>query len=69
MSHLLRSVVTGVGAYLPDTVVTNDDLSKIVDTTDEWIVERTGIHRRHRAHDDQNTSDLACHAARRALEA
>jgi 3-oxoacyl-[acyl-carrier-protein] synthase-3 len=69
VSQLLRSVVTGVGAYLPDTIVTNDDISKIVDTTDDWIVERTGIHQRHRAHDDQATSDLACHAARRALEA
>ena len=68
MSNLLRSVVTGVGAYLPDTVVTNADLSKIVDTTDEWIVERTGIRQRHRAHDDQAASDLACHAAREALE-
>ena len=68
MSNLLRSVVTGVGAYLPDNVVSNEDLSKIVDTTDEWIVERTGIHQRHRAHDDQATSDLACHAAKEALE-
>jgi 3-oxoacyl-[acyl-carrier-protein] synthase-3 len=68
VSNLLRSVVTGVGAYLPETVVTNADLSKIVDTTDEWIVERTGIRQRHRAHDDQAASDLACHAARQALE-
>jgi len=68
VSNLLRSVVTGVGAYLPDNVVSNEDLSKIVDTTDEWIVERTGIHQRHRAHDDQATSDLACHAAKEALE-
>jgi len=64
---LLRSVVTGVGAYLPDTVVTNNDLSKIVDTTDEWIVERTGIRERRRAHDDQAASDLACEAAKEAL--
>ena len=68
MNNLLRSVVTGVGAYLPDAIVTNEDISKIVDTTDEWIVERTGIHQRHRAHDDQNTSDLACHAATQALK-
>jgi 3-oxoacyl-[acyl-carrier-protein] synthase-3 len=60
--------VTGVGAYLPDAIVSNEDISKIVDTTDDWIVERTGIRQRHRAHDDQNTSDLACHAAREALE-
>jgi 3-oxoacyl-[acyl-carrier-protein] synthase-3 len=60
--------VTGVGAYLPDAIVSNEDISKIVDTTDDWIVERTGIHQRHRAHDDQNTSDLACHAAAEALK-
>ena len=68
MNNLLRSVVTGVGAYLPETIVTNDDISKIVDTTDDWIVERTGIRQRHRAHDDQAASDLACHAAQEALE-
>jgi 3-oxoacyl-[acyl-carrier-protein] synthase-3 len=69
VNTLLRSVVTGVGAYLPETVVSNADLSKIVDTTDEWIVERTGIRQRYRAHDDQAASDLACHAARDALKA
>jgi len=68
LNNPLRSCVTGVGAYLPDAIVSNDDISKIVDTTDEWIIERTGIRQRHRAHDDQNTSDLACHAAREALE-
>ncbi|RAK52412.1 3-oxoacyl-ACP synthase [Phenylobacterium deserti] len=65
----MRSVVTGVGGYLPDQVVTNDDLAKIVDTSDEWIVERTGIRRRHKASDDQPVSDLAVAAARKALEA
>ncbi|MFN3816531.1 beta-ketoacyl-ACP synthase III [Brevundimonas sp.] len=64
-----RSAVTGVGSYLPDNIVTNDDLSKFVDTTDEWIVERTGIRKRHKAADDQPTSDLAVQAALRALEA
>lgn len=44
----LRSVVTGVGGYLPEEIVTNADLAKTVDTTDEWIVERTGIRQRHR---------------------
>ncbi|MFN3536929.1 MAG: 3-oxoacyl-ACP synthase, partial [Brevundimonas sp.] len=63
-----RSAVTGVGSYLPDNIVTNDDLSKFVDTTDEWIVERTGIRKRHKAADDQPTSDLAVQAALRALE-
>jgi 3-oxoacyl-[acyl-carrier-protein] synthase III len=65
----LRSVVTGVGGYLPDEVVTNADLAKVVDTTDEWIVERTGIRARRRAGPDQAVSDLAVEAARRALEA
>ncbi|WP_165842915.1 beta-ketoacyl-ACP synthase III [Phenylobacterium deserti] len=69
MTQVLRSVVTGVGGYLPDQVVTNDDLAKIVDTSDEWIVERTGIRRRHKASDDQPVSDLAVAAARKALEA
>ena len=62
-----RSAVTGVGSFLPEKVVTNADLSKFVDTSDEWIVERTGIRQRHQARDDQPTSDLAVEAARRAL--
>ncbi len=66
---VVRSAVTGVGSFLPEQVVTNDDLAKFVDTTDQWIVERTGIRQRHRARDDQPTSDLATEAARRALEA
>ena len=64
-----RSAITGVGAYLPDEVVTNADLSAIVDTSDEWIQERTGIKERRRARPDQPTSDLATEAARRALAA
>ncbi len=63
-----RAVVAGVGSYLPERVMTNDDLSKIVDTTSEWIVQRTGIEKRHIAAEDQNTSDLATIAANRALE-
>ena len=66
---MLRSIVTGVGGYLPDEVVTNDDLAKFVDTTNEWIVERTGIRQRHRAAPDQPVSDLAVEAARKALVA
>jgi len=62
-----RSAVTGVGSYLPEQIVTNADLSKIVDTSDEWIQERTGIKQRHKARDDQPTSDLAVEAARKAL--
>jgi 3-oxoacyl-[acyl-carrier-protein] synthase III len=63
-----RTVVAGVGSYLPSRVMTNDDLSKVVDTTDEWIVERTGIHSRHIAADGELTSHLALAAARNAIE-
>jgi 3-oxoacyl-[acyl-carrier-protein] synthase-3 len=69
VSSVQRSVVTGVGGYLPERIVTNDELAKVVDTSDSWITERTGIRQRHRAEDDQPTSDLAVAAARRALEA
>ena len=69
MTSVLRSVVTGVGGYLPERVVTNDDLAKFVDTSDEWIIERTGIRQRHRVTDDQPVSDLAVGAAQRALAA
>ena len=62
-------MVTGVGAYLPEETVTNADLAKFVDTSDEWIVERTGIRQRHRAAPDQPVSDLAVEAARKALVA
>ena len=64
-----RSVVTGVGGYLPVEVVTNADLAKFVDTDDAWITERTGIRKRHRAAPDQGTSDLAVEAAKKALAA
>ena len=64
---VIRSAVTGVGSYLPEQIVTNADLAQIVDTSDEWIQERTGIKRRHKARDDQPTSDLAVEAAKRAL--
>ncbi|HEY8617865.1 beta-ketoacyl-ACP synthase III [Phenylobacterium sp.] len=68
MPKVLRSVVTAVGGYLPEQVVTNDELAKIVDTSDEWIRERTGIEQRHKVRDDQPVSDLAVAAARQALE-
>ncbi|OYX17334.1 MAG: 3-oxoacyl-ACP synthase, partial [Brevundimonas diminuta] len=64
---VIRSVVTGVGSFLPEQVITNADLTKIVDTSDEWIIERTGIRQRHKARDDEPTSDLALKAAERAL--
>jgi len=69
LPKVLRSVVTGVGGFLPERVVTNDDLAKIVDTSDEWIRERTGIRQRRQADDDTPVSDLAVEAARRALQA
>ena len=65
----LRSVVVGVGAYLPERRVTNADLEKIVDTTDEWIVKRTGIRSRYLAAEGETTSMLATKAAQRALDA
>lgn len=66
---MIRSVILGSGSYLPDHIVTNDDLAKIVDTSDAWIAQRTGIRRRHIADDGQATSDLGVKAAERALAA
>ncbi len=64
---VLRSVIRGVGAHLPKRVVTNTDLSKIVDTTDEWIQERSGIKQRYIADQNEFTSDLGAAAAKQAL--
>ncbi len=64
-----RSVVQGIGHYLPENIVTNADLAKRIDTTDEWIRERSGITQRYIAAEGELTSDLATHAARRALDA
>jgi 3-oxoacyl-[acyl-carrier-protein] synthase-3 len=61
--------IVGTGSYLPERVVTNRDLEARIDTSDEWIVSRTGIEARHVAAEGEMTSDLALHAARRALEA
>lgn len=63
------SRIAGTGSYLPQRIMTNADLERMVDTTDEWIVSRTGIRQRHIAADDEYTSDLAYHAAQRAIEA
>ena len=64
---MIRARVIGTGAYLPARVMTNDDLARIVDTSDAWIVERTGIRERHIAAEGELTSDLASAAARAAL--
>jgi len=65
---VIRSRVIGCGVYLPDNVVTNDELAKRVDTSDEWIRERTGIRERRIAREGENTSHLAVEAARAALK-
>jgi 3-oxoacyl-[acyl-carrier-protein] synthase-3 len=64
----MRSLITGTGSYAPAKVVTNAELEKLVDTSDQWIQERTGIKERRVAGPEQATSDLAVEAARRALE-
>ena len=65
----IYSRIAGTGSYLPEKVLTNADLEKMVDTNDEWIVSRSGIRERHIAAEGETTSDLAFHAATRALEA
>lgn len=67
MSSVLRSAITGVGGYLPDREVSNAELAQTVDTSDAWIVERTGIRSRRYAAEGEATSDLATKAAERAL--
>ena len=66
---MFRSVVMGCGAYLPGKTVTNSDLAGLVDTSDEWIAQRTGIRERHIAEEGETTSDLALAATRAALDA
>ncbi|MDG0816599.1 beta-ketoacyl-ACP synthase III [Bdellovibrio svalbardensis] len=68
MAGLYRSRVAGIGSYLPEKVLTNQDLEKMVETNDQWIVERTGIERRHIAAEGETTSDLCLHASQRALK-
>ena len=62
-----RAIVTGVGHYLPERVVSNSEFEAWVETSDEWIRSRSGIERRHFAADGQTTSDLAVRAAQAAL--
>ena len=66
---MIYARITGTGGYLPENIVTNKDLEKTVDTTDQWIRERTGIEQRHIAADNETTVDLAEKAARKAIEA
>jgi 3-oxoacyl-[acyl-carrier-protein] synthase-3 len=66
---MIHSRISGTGGYLPAKVLTNKDLESLVDTNDQWIVDRTGIRERHIAADAEFTSDLALHACRLALEA
>jgi 3-oxoacyl-[acyl-carrier-protein] synthase-3 len=66
---MIYSRIVGTGSYLPERIVTNDDLAKRLDTSDAWIRERTGIRQRHIAAESQTSSDLALEASRRALDA
>jgi len=64
----MRALITGTGSYVPEKVLTNQDFEKYLDTTDEWIVARTGIRERHIAAESENTSDLCVLAARNAID-
>jgi 3-oxoacyl-[acyl-carrier-protein] synthase-3 len=64
---MISSVIIGTGGYLPEKVLTNSDIEKIVDTSDEWITSRTGIKQRHIAAENEKTSDMAIRAAKNAL--
>ncbi len=66
--NMVRTVIKGVGGYLPERVMTNDDLAKMVDTSDRWIMERTGIKERRIAADGELTSSMGANAARAALD-
>src|SRR5689334_23196381 len=69
MSQSFGAIIAGTGSCLPEKRLTNEDLSKIVDTNDEWIVQRTGIKERRIAGKDESTATLATAAARKAIEA
>lgn len=68
-NNRLYSRIEGTGGYLPEKVLSNHDLEKMVETSDQWITDRTGIKKRHIAADDETTCDLAEHAAREAIDA
>ena len=65
---MMYSKIVGTGRYLPEKILTNFDLEKIVDTTDEWIRTRTGVERRHAVAPDQTTSDMCVEAAKIAMD-
>jgi 3-oxoacyl-[acyl-carrier-protein] synthase-3 len=65
---MIHARIAGVGSYLPEKVLSNKDLEKVMDTSDEWIRERTGIKRRHIAADNETTGSMALEAAKRAIE-
>lgn len=69
MTNAIRTRIKGTGSYLPEKLLTNSDLEKLVDTNDQWILERTGIQTRHLTSGGQTNTDLAYEAAKRALEA
>src|SRR5437763_1081149 len=69
MNKAVSIHITGTGSYLPEKILTNQDLTKIVETTDEWITTRTGIKERRMASETVATSDLSIEAGRRALQA
>ncbi len=66
-SDKTASMIVGIGSYLPEEVLTNDDIAEMMDTTDEWIHSRTGIRSRHRARPDETTASIGAEAARRAI--
>ena len=66
---LPSAIIAGTGSYVPEKRLTNDELSKLVDTNDEWIIQRTGIKERRIASEGESTATLATAAARKALEA
>src|SRR5262249_57890917 len=68
MATMARAQIIGTGSYAPAKLITNKDLEKMVDTTDQWIRERTGIQQRHQAAEGEQTSDMAVKASIRALE-
>ncbi|PYO37290.1 MAG: 3-oxoacyl-ACP synthase, partial [Candidatus Rokuibacteriota bacterium] len=65
---MIRAKIVGIGAYAPKRILTNHDLEKMVDTSDEWIVQRTGVRERHIADDGEAASDLGLRAAQQALD-